>query len=120
MNGHMRMMPYRMLMAKASKGETISIFEAPYRMKEMVYIKNFVQVAVKAIQSDLEGGFYNIGCSKRVFLDEMVYGIAEVFSTEDKKSVITYGRNKPDTRQSMLVMSKQKEPRYKLQYMYSF
>ena len=118
-DGHMRMMPYRMLMDRASKGEPISIFGNPQRVKEMVYIKDFTQVVVKAAQSDLEGGFYNIGCPKRVSLDEMIHGIVEVFSPEDKKSVITYDRSKPDTLQSMLDMSKtQKELGYEPQYTY--
>ena len=118
-DGHMRMMPYRMLMDRASKGEPISIFGNPQRVKEMVYIKDFTQVVVKAAQSDLEGGFYNIGCPKRVSLDEMIHGIVEVFSPEDKKSVITYDRSKPDTLQSMLDLSKtQKELGYEPQYTY--
>ncbi len=118
-DGHMRMMPYRMLMDRASKGEPISIFGNPQRVKEMVYIKDFTQVVVKAAQSDLEGGFYNIGCPKRVSLDEMIHGIVEVFSPEDKKSVITYDRSKPDTLQSMLDMSKtRKELGYEPQYTY--
>ena len=77
------------------------------------------RVVVKAAQSDLEGGFYNIGCPKRVSLDEMIHGIVEVFSPEDKKSVITYDRSKPDTLQSMLDMSKtRKELGYEPQYTY--
>lgn len=116
-DGKMRMMPYRMLMDRAAKGEPISIYGDPTRVKEMVYIKDFTQVVVKAAESSLEGGFYNIGSPYRVSLDEMIHGIVEVFSSTDKKSEITYDVNKPDTLQSMLDYSKTTkelgyEPRY--------
>lgn len=105
----MRMMPYRMLMDKATHGEPISIYGNPNRVKEMVYVKDFTQVVVKAAQSDLEGGFYNIGSLERVSLDQMIHGIVEIFSPKNNKSVISYDSSKPDTLQSMLDWSKTKE-----------
>ncbi len=118
-DGKMRIMPYRMLMDRAAKSQPISIFGNPNRVKEMVYIKDFTQVVVKAVQSKLDGGFYNIGSPNRVSLDEMIHGIVEVFSPEDNKSQITYDRDKPDTLQSMLDWSKTtKELGYKPQYNY--
>lgn len=118
-DGKMRMMPYRMLMDKATKGEPICIYGDPTRVKEMVYIKDFTQVVVNAVKSDLSGGFYNIGSPTRVSLDEMIHGIVEVFSPENKKSIISYDATKPDTLQSMLDWSKtEKELNYKPQYSY--
>ena len=118
-DGKMRMMPYRMLMDKAEKGEPISIYGNPNRVKEMVYIKDFTQVVVKAAQSSLEGGFYNIGSPQRVSLDKMIHGIVEVFSPKDNKSKISYDPTKPDTLQSMLDWSKtRKELGYEPKYTY--
>lgn len=118
-DGKMRMMPYRMLMDKAAKGEPICIYGDPTRVKEMVYIKDFTQVVVNAVKSDLSGGFYNIGSPTRVSLDEMIHGIVEVFSPENKKSIISYDATKLDTLQSMLDWSKtEKELNYKPQYSY--
>lgn len=118
-DGKMRMMTYRMLMDKAAKGEPICIYGDPTRVKEMVYIKDFTQVVVNAVKSDLSGGFYNIGSPIRVSLDEMIHGIVEVFSPENKKSIISYDATKPDTLQSMLDWSKtEKELNYKPQYSY--
>ncbi len=115
----MRKMPYRMLMDKASKGEPLSIYGNPERVKELVYIKDFVQAVVKAADSNLEGGFYNIAAKERVTLDQMIHGIVEVFSPEDNKSEISYDRSKPDTLQSMLDMEKtKKELGYQPQYSY--
>lgn len=115
----MRKMPYRMLMDKAAKGETITIYGNPNRIKEMVYIKDFVQAVVKAADSNLAGGFYNIAAKERVTLDQMIHGIVEIFSSEDNKSIIIYDDTKPDTLQSILDMSKtQKELGYEPQYSY--
>lgn len=105
-DGKLRMMPYRMLMDRASKGEPISIYGNPKRVKEIVYIKDFTQVVVNAARSSLDGGFYNIGSPYRVSLDEMIRGIVDVFSPEDHKSQISYDPSKPDTLQSMLDWTK--------------
>ena len=118
-DGKMRMMPYRMLMNRAENGLPISIFGNPNRVKEMVYIKDFVKVVVNAAKSELEGGFYNIGSPERVSLDEMIHGIVEVFSPENNKSQITYDSSKPDTLESMLDWSKtKKELDYNPEYTY--
>lgn len=118
-DGKMRMMPYRMLMDRASRGEPICIFGDPNRVKEIVYIKDFTQAVEKAVASDLAGGFYNIGCPKRVTLDEMIKGIVEIFAVNGKKSEISYDPLKPDTLQSMLDMTKTKlELGYEPQYSY--
>lgn len=105
-DGKMRMMPYRDLMDRAARGEKISIYGDPTRVKEMVYIKDFTQVVVNAAKSVLEGGFYNIGSPTRVSLEEMIRGIVEVFSSEGNKSVVDYAPSMPDTLQSMLDWSK--------------
>ena len=113
------MMPYRMLMDKASKGEEICIYGNPNRVKEMVYIKDFTQVVVNAVKSKLDGGFYNIGSPERVSLDEMIHGIVEVFSPKNNISNISYDSSKPDTLQSILDWSKtEKELGYHPQYNY--
>ncbi|WP_186667724.1 NAD(P)-dependent oxidoreductase [Sporosarcina sp. BP05] len=115
----MRKMPYRMLMDKGLNGDPITIYGNPERVKEMVYIKDFIQAVVKAADSNLAGGFYNIAAKERVSLDQMIHGIVEVFSSEEKKSVITYDESKPDTLQSVLDMSKtQIELGYQPQYSY--
>lgn len=115
----MRKMPYRYLIDCAQRGKPICIYGDPTRVKEMVYIKDFTKVVVSAVKSELEGGFYNIGSPHRVSLDEMIKGIVDVFSPIDKKSVISYDPNKPDTLQSMLDWSKtKKELGYNPEYSY--
>ena len=113
----MRKMPYRSLIDRAAASEPITVYGDPTRVKEMVYIKDYTKVVVAAAESELEGGFYNIGSPTRVSLDEMIRGIVEVFSPDDNKSVVSYDPSKPDTLQSMLDWSKTKrdlgyEPEY--------
>ena len=116
-DGKMRMMPYRSLMDRAARGEKISVYGDPSRVKEMVYIKDFVKVVVGAAKSELDGGFYNIGSPHRVSLDEMIHGIVEVFSSPQNKSVVDYDPEKPNTLQSMLDWSKTaKDLEYKPEY----
>lgn len=116
-DGKMRKMPYRMLMDKASKSIPIEIYGNPKRVKEIVYIKDFTQVVVNAVKSELHGGFYNIGSPNRVSLEEMIQGIIKIFSPNNNKSLISYDPTKPDTLQSMLDWTKTKkdlgyEPKY--------
>lgn len=114
-----QMMPYRTLINKAKKSEKITVYGDPNRVKEMVYIKDFTQAIVKATESSLPGGIYNIGSPERVSLDQMIKGIIEVFSPVNKKSKIDYDSKKPNTLQSMLDDSKtRKELGYSPKYDY--
>lgn len=113
----MRKMPYRQLIDMASESKPITIWGDPSRVKELVYIKDFTKVVVSAADSNLSGGFYNIGSPDRVSLDEMVHGIVEVFSPEGAPSPIIYDRNKSDTLQSILDWTKTaKDLNYKPEY----
>lgn len=91
-----RMMPYRQLMDKASKGEPIEIWGNPKKAKEMVYIKDFVRLVRNCVDSPLEGGIYNVGNGWQVSLEDQIRGIIEVFSPADRKSEVTYRPDKPD------------------------
>lgn len=118
-DGKMRMMPYRSLMKRAENGENINVYGNPNRVKEMVYIKDFVKVVVNAAKSERDGGFYNIGSPHRVSLDEMIHGIVEVFSPKDNPSKVGYDASKPDTLQSILDWSKtERELDYHPEYDY--
>lgn len=114
---NMRIMPYRYLIEKAMKGEPISIYGDPNRVKEMVYIKDFTKVVTSAVKSSQQGGIYNIGSPTRVSLEEMIKGIVEVFSPQNNKSKILYDPSKPSTLQSLLDWEKTAEDlNYKPEY----
>lgn len=94
-DGIKRMIAFRLLMDKAAKGEDIEVWGDPTRSKEMLYVKDLSQLILQCIESDREGGIYNVGSMKQVTLEEQIDGIIEVF-TEDKKSRKVYRPDKPD------------------------
>ncbi len=101
-----RMMPYRMLMDRASKSLPIEISGDCKKAKEMVYIKDFVRLVQCCVESDREGGCYNVGNGWQVTLEEQILGIIEVFSPEGKKSPVVYCPEKPDPLQNAFDVSK--------------
>lgn len=118
-DGIKKIMPYRILIDKAIKGETIEIWGDPTRRKEIVYVKDFTQVVSKSIKSDMDGGIYNVGGRQTVSLDEQIKGIIEVFSPQGKKSQIVYRPDKPDALQASFDISKTKrELNYEPQFTY--
>ncbi len=115
-----RMMPYRMLMDRASKSLPIEIWGDCSKSKEMVYIKDFVRLVQCCIESDKDGGCYNCGNGWQVSLDEQIKGIIEVFSPKEKRSEIIYLPEKPDPLQNGFDMTKTFTdfPSYRPQYSY--
>lgn len=114
-----RMMPFRMLMDRASKSLPIEIWGDCKKKKEMVYIKDLTQLVVNCVNSDIPGGIYNVGNGWQVSLEEQIKGIVEVFSPKDNPSKITYCPEKPDPRENAFDISKTvKELNYSPQYSY--
>jgi len=115
-----RMMPFRMLMDRASKSLPIEIWGDCKKAKEMVYIKDFVRLVQACIESDKLGGCYNCGNGWQVTLEEQIKGIIEVFSPQDNPSPVVYCPEKPDPLQNGFDMTKTFEdfPTYRPKYSY--
>lgn len=114
-----RMMPYRMLMDRASKGLPIEIWGDCKKAKEMVYVKDFVRLVQCCVESDCDGGCYNVGNGWQVTLEEQILGIIEVFSPADKRSEVIYCPEKPDPLQNAFDVTKTfSELHYKPKYSY--
>ena len=101
-----RMMPYRMLMDRASKSLPIEVWGNPSIKKEMVYIKDLTQLVSNCMASALEGGTYNVGNGWQVSLEEQIQGIIDVFSPKDNPSKKIYCPEKPDPLQNAFDISK--------------
>lgn len=101
-----RMMPFRMLMDRASKSLPIEIWGDCKKAKEMVYIKDFVRLVRECVDSDLQGGCYNVGNGRQVTLEEQIKGIIEVFSPKDNPSEIIYRPDKPDPLENAFSMTR--------------
>ena len=114
-----RMMPYRMLMDRASKSLPIEIWGDCKKAKEMVYIKDFVRLVQCCIESKSEGGCFNVGNGWQVSLEEQILGIIEVFSPKDNPSPVIYCPEKPDPLQNAFDVSKTfSELNYRPKYSY--
>lgn len=113
-----RMMPYRMLMDRASRSLDIEVWGDVSRSKEMVYIKDFTQVIEKCFSSDASGGMYNVG-GKAVSLDEQINGIIEIFSPNGNKSKKIYKPEMPNPLMAKFDISKtEKELGFEQKYSY--
>ena len=118
-NGTRKMMPYRILIDKAIKGESIEVWGDPNRSKEITYIKDFTQAVRKCIEVQIEGGIYNIGCGKPVTLEEQIQGIIDVFSPKEHPSKKVYCPDKPNARLNHLdILKSQRELGYEPRYTY--
>lgn len=114
-----RMMPYRMLMDRASKSLPIEIWGNANKKKEMVYIKDFTQLVANCVASNLEGGIYNVGNGWQVSLEEQIKGIIKVFSPKDHPSEIIYCPEKPDPLENAFDITKtEKELNFHPKYSY--
>ena len=114
-----RMMPFRMLMERASKSLPVEIWGDCKKAKEMVYIKDFVRLVRNCVDSDLPGGCYNVGNGWQITLEEQIKGIVKVFSPEDNPSPIIYRPEKPDPLENAFSMEKTfRDLRWKPVYSY--
>ena len=114
-----RMMPYRMLMDRATKSLPIEIWGDCKRAKEIVYVKDFVRLVQCCIESKSEGGCFNVGNGWQVSLEEQILGIIKVFSPKDNPSPVIYCPEKPDPLQNAFDVTKTfRELNYAPKYSY--
>ncbi|MBD5115879.1 MAG: NAD(P)-dependent oxidoreductase [Ruminococcaceae bacterium] len=118
-NGEKKLISYRYMIRRAIKGEMIELWGNPQRIRDIVYIKDFCQLASLCITADNEGGLYNVGTGVGTTLEEQIKGIVEIFSPKDRKSEIIYCPEKPDAMQYIMnIDNAKKELGYNPQYMY--
>jgi UDP-glucose 4-epimerase len=89
-NGQVRSIAYLQMIARAIKGEPIEIWGDPNVQKDMVYVKDFTQIVIKAIRTESAQGIYNVGTGIGTSLDQQVKGIVKVFSPKENPSAIVY------------------------------
>ncbi|MDR1785784.1 MAG: NAD(P)-dependent oxidoreductase [Spirochaetaceae bacterium] len=118
-NGKKKWIAYRLLIEQAIRGATIEVWGNAERKKEITYIGDLCQIFERAIESELNGGMYNVGRGIGVSLEEQIRGIVEVFCNPEKKSQIIYSPEKPDAPQFIHDISKtQQELGYQPEYDY--
>ncbi|MDR2191639.1 MAG: NAD(P)-dependent oxidoreductase [Endomicrobium sp.] len=111
-------MAYRYLINQAICGRDIELWGNPESKKEIVYVKDFAQIAEKCVLSDSSGGVYNVGNGIGISMREQIQGIIDVFCSERKKSKIIYRPELKSSPQFILDISKTKELGYISQFDY--
>jgi len=107
-NGVKKWMGYRYIIDQAIKGNTLEIWGNPNSVKEMVYIKDLVQLIELCVKSEIEGGIYNVGSGNPISIEKQIKTIADVFA-KDKKSNIIYCPHKLSSPQFVLDIKKAKK-----------
>lgn len=115
-DGEKVMVSDRLLIKKAENGEPLEIWGDPKRLLETCAMPDFLQIVEKCVESESQGGIYNIGSGGST-LEERIKGIVDVFAPLGHKSTITYAPEKRNAMQFVLDISKTKselgyEPKY--------
>lgn len=88
---------YRYMIDLAREGKPLEVWGDPTKGMDLIYIKDFCQLAERALFSENDhGGSYNVGTGVMTSLEDFVKGIIEVFSPEDNRSDIVYRPEKHD------------------------
>lgn len=106
-DGIQKWLGYRFIIEQAIKGETLEIWGDPNSAKEMVYIKDLIQLIQLCIENNNKHGIYNVGCGKPISIEDQIKKIAEVFN-DRKKSDIIYCPDKKSSPQFVLSIEKAK------------
>lgn len=110
---------YRLLITKAMKGDPIEVWGDPNLVRDIVYVKDCIQVILCSLNSNVDGGVYNVGTGIGTSLIKQIEGIIDVFSPKEKRSPIIMCPEKPNALQYIFDISKTKiELDYKPQYDY--
>jgi len=98
-DGKMRQIAYRRLIDMAVQGDTMQVWGDPYRVKDMVYVKDFCQMLLKALHVNRSQGHYNVGTGAGITLLDQIKGIVQVFGNNNK---IILCPDKPDAPQYIM------------------
>ncbi len=108
-NGVKKTMAYLALIKKAIAGQPIEIWGDPSITKDIVYVKDFVQMVEKAIISNSAQGIFNVGTGIPTSLEDQIRGIIEVFCDPNNMSEIIFCPDKPSQTSYLYDVSKAKK-----------
>lgn len=89
-NGIKTLRPVYRMIDQAIKGEDIELWGDPNYSKDMVHVNDCAQMICRAIISNRNEGFYNVGTGIPVSLQEQIETIIKVFSPKNNPSKIIY------------------------------
>lgn len=118
-DGEKRWQSYRLLIERAKQGLPIELWGNPELQRDMVYVKDCVQIITKSLSAQVDGGMYNVGTGIGTSMRKQIEGMIEVFSPKEQPSPIIERPEKPDTASYIMDVSKTiEELGYQPQYDY--
>lgn len=105
-DGEKRWQSYRLLIERAKQGKPIELWGNPELQRDIVYVKDCVQVIEKSLTANVDGGMYNVGTGVGTSMREQIEGIIEVFSPINRRSQIIERPEKPDTASYIMDVTK--------------
>jgi UDP-glucose 4-epimerase len=119
-DGKVQDMACMFMIERAIRGEEIEIWGDPSQAKDIVYIKDFIQIVASAISSETAQGIYNVGTGIATSLEEQILGIVEVFSEPGKRAPVVYRPEKRSQTSYLYDISRtEQDLNYKVQYPYT-
>lgn len=118
-DGRKRWQSYRLLIERAKLGLPIELWGDQGLQRDIVYVKDCVQIIERALYADVDGGMYNVGTGVGTSMRRQIEGIIEVFSPKAHHSEIVECPEKQNTASYIMDISKTKtELGYTPQYDY--
>lgn len=105
-NGVKTLRPFYFFINQAKKSAPIEIWGDPNYSSDMCHVYDCSQIFCKAIESNLNGGLYNVGTGIPVTLQEKIESIIKVFSPKDNPSKIIYCPEKSNSGGFMMDVTK--------------
>lgn len=101
------------------QGKDVELCGDPNRVRDMVYVKDCVQIIECCLTADSESGTFNVGTGIGTTRMEQIQGMIDVFTPKgaSHKSQIVVNRDKPDSPQYIMDITKTRwqlgyEPKY--------
>ncbi len=94
-NGIKTLRPVYHMIYQAIKGLPIELWGNPNYSKDMVHVYDCAQMLCKAVEANINYGFYNVGTGIPITLQEQIETIIKVFSPKNHPSPIVYCPEKP-------------------------
>ena len=118
-DGEARPIGYRHLIQLAMESKPIEIWGDPQRAKDIVSVKDFNQMLIGGIESNVSKGIYNVASGSATSLEDQIRGVAEVFSPAGHPSEIIYRPDMPSQNSYLYdIENARRDLNYKPQYNY--
>ena len=117
-DGKLRRQGLGNIISEIERGEDVELWGNPDRVRDMVYVKDCVQIIEKCLTAKSEGGTFNVGTGVGTTRRDQIQGLIDVFTPEGvEKPQIVVNRDKPDSPQYIMDVTKTRwqlgyEPRY--------